>query len=155
MNSSLKIKDGLMTCLTYATNGYPHISMILECQGWWKQLPGPRVWTPSSTPTLNQEICSFISWWIMIPRFKNKETPKKSLIIKQKKAQYTFLTPREIERHAAKVYTSTLFYEVQKEIHKGAWFYSYSNAEKENGWEVYKVQHNNKNSDFKNKFKVI
>lgn len=80
---------------------------------------------------------------------------QKELDHQTRKAEYNFLTPREIERHAAKVYTRTLFYEVQKEIHKGAWFCSYSNAEKENGWEVYKVQHNNKNSDFKNEFKVI
>ena len=85
---------------------------------------------------------------------QKQRNTQKELDYQTKKAEYDFLTPREIERHAAKVYTSTLFYEVQKEIHKGAWFCSYSNAEKENGWEVYKVQHNNKNSDFKNEFKV-
>ena len=87
--------------------------------------------------------------------FKKQRNTQKELDYETKRAVYQFRTPREIEKHAAKVYTSTLFFEVQKEIFKGAWFCSYSNAEKENGSEVYKVQHNNKNYDFKNEFKVI
>nr|KAJ0217328.1 hypothetical protein LSAT_V11C300145650 [Lactuca sativa] len=39
-----------------------------------------------------------------------------------KKASYKMQTPREIELQASKVYTSTLFFEVQKEIYKACYF---------------------------------
>nr|KAJ0222588.1 hypothetical protein LSAT_V11C200073550 [Lactuca sativa] len=71
-----------------------------------------------------------------------------------KKASYKMQTPREIELQASKVYTSTLFFEVQKEIYKACFFYTYSYVGIEDGWEVYIVQHNNSKSDFKNEFKV-
>lgn len=72
-----------------------------------------------------------------------------------KKASYKMQTPREIELQASKVYTSTLFFEVQKEIYKACFFCTYSYVGIEDGWEVYIVQHNNSKSDFKNEFKVI
>lgn len=71
-----------------------------------------------------------------------------------KEASYIFRTPREIERHASKVYTSTIFFDIQKEIYKGAWFCSYSSVGVENGWELYNVQHNNKKFEFKSNYKV-
>nr|KAJ0218774.1 hypothetical protein LSAT_V11C300152710 [Lactuca sativa] len=73
-------------------------------------------------------------------------------------------TQRELDRaskkasykmQASKVYTSTLFFEVQKEIYKACFFFTYSYVGIEDGWEVYIVQHNNSKSDFKNEFKVI
>ncbi|KAL7611242.1 protein FAR-RED ELONGATED HYPOCOTYL 3-like [Lactuca sativa] len=71
-----------------------------------------------------------------------------------KKASYKMQTPREIELQESKVYTSTLFFEVQKEIYKACFFCTYSYVGIEDGWEVYIVQHNNSKSDFKNEFKV-
>ncbi|KAL7588388.1 hypothetical protein Lser_V15G39548 [Lactuca serriola] len=69
-----------------------------------------------------------------------------------KKAMYKFISPRPIEKHAAKVYTSTLFYEVQKEIYKGSWYCQYEHLATKNEWELYKVEQLNKNSDLKIEF---
>ncbi|KAL7584683.1 hypothetical protein Lser_V15G46220 [Lactuca serriola] len=71
-----------------------------------------------------------------------------------KKAVYKFISPRPIEKHAAKVYTSTLFYEVHKEIYKGSWYCQYEHLATKNEWELYKVEQLNKNSDLKTKFEV-
>nr|KAJ0188488.1 hypothetical protein LSAT_V11C900500290 [Lactuca sativa] len=72
-----------------------------------------------------------------------------------KKASYKMQTPREIELQASKVYTSTLFFEVQKEIYKACFFCTYLYVGIEDGWEVYIVQHKNSKSDFKNGFKCM
>nr|KAJ0196057.1 hypothetical protein LSAT_V11C700369100 [Lactuca sativa] len=56
---------------------------------------------------------------------KKKEIHNKSLIIKQRRR--------------------TLFYEVQKEIYKGSWYYQYQHLGTKNGWELYKVEQLNKN----------
>nr|KAJ0201679.1 hypothetical protein LSAT_V11C600311780 [Lactuca sativa] len=72
-----------------------------------------------------------------------------------KKAVYKFISPRPIEKHAAKVYTGTLFYEVQKEIYKGSWYCQYEHLGTKNGWELYKVEQLNKNSDLKTEFEYI
>ncbi|XP_023757061.1 protein FAR-RED ELONGATED HYPOCOTYL 3-like [Lactuca sativa] len=71
-----------------------------------------------------------------------------------KKAVYKFISPQLIEKHAAKVYTSTMFYEVQKEIYKGSWYYQYEHLATKNEWELYKVEQLNKNSDLKTEFEV-
>jgi hypothetical protein len=71
-----------------------------------------------------------------------------------KNAVYEPKTPREIEVHAAKVFTSTVFFEVQYEIAMGCFYCNYALVGNENGWEVYTVQHLSKRSDFKKDFKV-
>ena len=67
---------------------------------------------------------------------QKQRNTQKELDYETKKAVYQFRTPGEIEKHVAKVYITTLFFEVQKEIFKSAWFCSYSHAEIENGWKV-------------------
>nr|KAJ0222786.1 hypothetical protein LSAT_V11C200065640 [Lactuca sativa] len=62
-----------------------------------------------------------------------------------KKVENKFISPRPIEKHAAKVYKSTLFYEVQKEIYKGSWNCQYEHLATKNEWELYKVEQLNKN----------
>ncbi|XP_052625743.1 protein FAR1-RELATED SEQUENCE 5-like [Lactuca sativa] len=71
-----------------------------------------------------------------------------------KKASYKMQTPREIELQASKVYKSTLFFEVQKEIYKACFFSTYSYVGIEDGWEVYIVEHNNSKSEFKVEIKA-
>nr|KAJ0209620.1 hypothetical protein LSAT_V11C400174860 [Lactuca sativa] len=72
-----------------------------------------------------------------------------------KKASYKMKTPREIELEASTVYTSILFFEVQKEIYKAIFFCIYSYIGIKDGWKVYIVQNNNNKSEFKNEFKFL
>nr|KAJ0203581.1 hypothetical protein LSAT_V11C500249200 [Lactuca sativa] len=65
-----------------------------------------------------------------------------------------FISPRSIEKHAAKVHTSTLFYEVQKEIYKGSWYCHYKHVGSKNEWELYKVEQLDKNNDLKKELEV-
>nr|KAJ0196145.1 hypothetical protein LSAT_V11C700365080 [Lactuca sativa] len=63
---------------------------------------------------------------------KQRNTQQK-LDHQTKKAVYKFISPRPIEKHVAKVYTSTLFYEVHKEIYKGSWYCQYEHLGTKNG----------------------
>nr|KAJ0207146.1 hypothetical protein LSAT_V11C500287370 [Lactuca sativa] len=49
---------------------------------------------------------------------------------------------------------NTLFYELQKEIYKGSWYYQYKHIGTKNGWELYKVEQLNKNNNLKTEFEV-
>ena len=56
-------------------------------------------------------------------------------------ATYEFNIPTEIERHAAKVYTKTIFLEVRKELHEAAWSCSIDSMENIDGVQVIGVTH--------------
>ncbi|XP_023760006.1 protein FAR1-RELATED SEQUENCE 6-like [Lactuca sativa] len=71
------------------------------------------------------------------------------------KASYKIQTPRKIKLQASKVYTSTLFFKVQKEIYEACFFCTYSYVGIEDGWEVKNVKHHNSKSEFKIEFKVL
>jgi len=73
---------------------------------------------------------------------------------KTKIANYVFKSPRKIEQHAAEVYTSSLFFDIQKELFKAAWFCDEEGFNEGDGWEVYTVIHKNKKNELKAKFKV-
>nr|KAJ0192033.1 hypothetical protein LSAT_V11C800405070 [Lactuca sativa] len=60
--------------------------------------------------------------------FQKQRNTQKELDHETKNALYKFISPRPIAKHAAKVYTSTLFYEVQKEIYKGSWYCHYKHV---------------------------
>nr|KAJ0194759.1 hypothetical protein LSAT_V11C700366360 [Lactuca sativa] len=51
---------------------------------------------------------------------QKQRNTQKELDHQTKKAVYTFISLQLIKKHAVKVYTSTLFYEVHKEIYKGS-----------------------------------
>lgn len=53
---------------------------------------------------------------------QKQRNTQKELDHQTKKAVYTFISLQPIKKHAVKVYTSTLFYEVQKEIYRGSWY---------------------------------
>ena len=53
-----------------------------------------------------------------------------------KTATYDFKIPTELERHAAKVYTKTIFLEVRKELDEAAWNCSIDSMEKFDGIQI-------------------
>ena len=74
---------------------------------------------------------------------------------KTKKAQYFMKTPREIEVHAALVYTSKMFLEVQKEMFKGSWYCDISDFNQGDGLEIYTVVHKIQKHQYKSTHKVM
>jgi len=80
---------------------------------------------------------------------------QKELDHKTKGAQYIMKSPREIEKHAANMYTSKMFFEVQEEMFKGAWFCEVTEFNQGEGWELYAINHLNKKHEVKAKYKVF
>ena len=69
-------------------------------------------------------------------------------------ANYEFKMPTNIERHAAKVYTRTMFLEVREEMYEGAWSCSLDSMENVNGVQVVMVTHVDKKSQAKTTCRV-
>ena len=74
---------------------------------------------------------------------------------KTKMAQYIMKTPRDIEIHAALVYTCKMFLEVQKEMFKGSWYCDVTDCNEGDGWEIFTIVHKNKKHQVKSRHKVI
>jgi len=87
-----------------------------------------------------------------IQKLRNRQ---RELDHKTKGAHYVFKSPHKIEQHAAEVYTSALFFDLQKELFKGAWYCEITEFNVGNGWEVYSVIQKNRRSEIKAKVKVI
>ncbi|XP_023761702.1 protein FAR-RED ELONGATED HYPOCOTYL 3-like [Lactuca sativa] len=73
---------------------------------------------------------------------------------KTKGAKYYWRSPHMIEQHATKVYTSKVFFEIQKEIYKGGWFCEVKDLGEGDGWEIFKVIHKNQKHEVKATYKV-
>ncbi|KVI10707.1 FAR1 DNA binding domain-containing protein, partial [Cynara cardunculus var. scolymus] len=81
------------------------------------------------------------------------------LFVGNKDAQITtipkLLSPSKIEAQAAKVYTKTIFFDVQKEMNKAVWFCGVVEVVEVGDKMIYSNTHKNKNSEVKATYKVV
>lgn len=86
---------------------------------------------------------------------KKQRNTRRQLDKATKDAKYLFKMPTGLDRHAASVYTKTVFLDVRNEIYKGAWNCSLDSVENTNGLQVVMITHWDKNKEVKTKCKVI
>nr|KAJ0200629.1 hypothetical protein LSAT_V11C600327250 [Lactuca sativa] len=114
----------------------------------------PRCWLMKTT-SRSESINSFfnnpkfyfsISLLITTRPLKNNDIHSVNLIIK--------LSEQIVlgEQHAPKVYTSKVFFGVQKEIYKGGWFCDVIDLGEGDGWEIFKVIHKNQKHEVELKY---
>ena len=86
---------------------------------------------------------------------QKQRNSQRELDHKTKQAHYGMKSPSDIEQQAAKIYTSALFFDIQKELYKGVWFCEDKESTEGVGVEYYTVIQKNKRREFKATFQVI
>ncbi|KAD6454486.1 hypothetical protein E3N88_09192 [Mikania micrantha] len=104
--------------------------------------------TSGSTNTLVQFLMCFDT------TIDNQRYNQRVVDFKSKSTTCVFKTRLELEVHAAKIYTQTIFKDVQKDIYKCMINCFITNVDVVDNFKVYTVSHMDNRSDFVNHFKV-
>ncbi|XP_024959811.1 protein FAR1-RELATED SEQUENCE 5-like [Cynara cardunculus var. scolymus] len=119
--------------------------------------------TTSRSESINSFFNVYTKYWNDLVYFLNTfddaiESQRKehcSLEVATRTTIPKLLSPSKIEAQAAKVYTKTIFFDVQKEMNKAVWFCGVVEVVEVGEKMIYSITHKNKNSEVKATYKVV
>ncbi|XP_024989264.1 protein FAR1-RELATED SEQUENCE 5-like [Cynara cardunculus var. scolymus] len=119
--------------------------------------------TTSRSESINSFFNVYTKYWNDLVYFLNTfddaiEIQRKehcSLEVASRTTIPKLLSPSKIEAQAAKVYTKTMFFEVQKEMNKAIWYCGVVEVIEVGDKRIYSITHKNKNSEVKATYKVV
>ncbi|KVH96789.1 hypothetical protein Ccrd_001123 [Cynara cardunculus var. scolymus] len=118
--------------------------------------------TTSRSESINSFFNVYTKYWNDLVYFLNTfddaiEIQRKehcSLEVASRTTIPKLLSPSKIEAQAAKVYTKTMFFEVQKEMNKAIWYCGVVEVIEVGDKRIYSITHKNKNSEVKATYKL-